>query len=133
MELPGIGDELWSLRLEHFPDRLLGQLRMVMRLGVGDALVEQPGVQFVKVLEAQPRREEALANQSNLVLDLTLLPARCRRTDAATVGASSTHSSRWGRHPVAGTSGRSGRRPDSHSRAGTLRWDRVRLPSKPGR
>src|SRR6202050_1972154 len=80
IELPGIGDELWSLRLEHFPDRLLGQLRMVMRLGVGDALVEQPGVQFVKVLEAQPRREEALANQSNLVLDLTLLPARCRRT-----------------------------------------------------
>src|SRR5580698_10976060 len=52
---------------------------MVMRLGVGDALVEQPGVQFVKVLEAQPRREEALANQSNLVLDLPLLPARCRR------------------------------------------------------
>jgi hypothetical protein len=25
------------------------------------------------------------------------------------------------------------RRPDSHSRTGTLRWDRVRLPSKPGR
>ena len=43
-----------------------------MRLGVGDALVEQPGV-----LEPQPRREEPLADQSDLVLDLTLLPARC--------------------------------------------------------
>jgi hypothetical protein len=41
--------------------------------------------------------------------------------------------SRWGRHPAAGTWWRSGRRPDSRSRTGTLRWDRVRLPSKPGR
>jgi len=49
-----------------------------MRLGVGDAFVEQPSVQFVKVLEPQPRREEALAHEPNLVLDLALLPARCR-------------------------------------------------------
>ena len=42
-----IGNELRPLRLEHLPDRLLGQLRMAMRLGVGDALVEQPGVQLV--------------------------------------------------------------------------------------
>jgi hypothetical protein len=51
---------------------------MAMRLGVGDALVEQPGVQFIKVLEPQPGREEPLADQPDLVLDLTLLPARCR-------------------------------------------------------
>src|ERR1700732_3840762 len=73
-----IGNELWSFRLEYLPDRLVGQLRMTMRLGVGDALVEQPGVQFVKVLEPQPRREEPLTAQPDLVFDLTLLPARCR-------------------------------------------------------
>src|SRR6202171_4214828 len=74
-----MGSELWPLRLEHLPDRLVDQLRMAMRLGVGDAFVEQPGVQLVKVLEPQPGREEALAHQPDLVLDLPLLPARCRR------------------------------------------------------
>ena len=74
-----IGNELRPLRLEHLPDRLLGQLRMAMRLGVGDALVEQPGIQLVVALEPQPRREEALTHQPDLVLDLALLPARGRR------------------------------------------------------
>ena len=50
-----------------------------MRLGVGDAVVEQPGVQLLVALEPQPRREEALAHQADLVLDLALLPARRRR------------------------------------------------------
>ncbi len=49
-----------------------------MHLGVGDAFIEQPGIQLVKILEPQPRREEALADEPDLVLDLTLLPARCR-------------------------------------------------------
>src|SRR5580700_1379698 len=79
IEPAGIRNELRPLRLEHLPDRLLGQLRMVMHLGVGDTFIEQPGVQFVKILEPQPRREEALADQSDLVLDLTLLPTRCWR------------------------------------------------------
>src|SRR6266568_116585 len=74
-----IGNELRPLRLEHLPDRLVDQLRMAMRLGVGDAFVEQPGVQLVKVLEPQPGREEALAHEPDLVLDLPLLPSRCRR------------------------------------------------------
>ena len=38
VEAAGIGNELRPLRLEHLPDRLLGQLRMPMRLCVGDAL-----------------------------------------------------------------------------------------------
>ena len=42
-------------------------------------LIEQPGVQLVVALDPQPRREEALAHQPDLVLDLTLLPARRRR------------------------------------------------------
>ena len=50
-----------------------------MRLGIGDALVQQPGIQLVVALDPQPRREEALAHQPDLVLDLTLLPARRRR------------------------------------------------------
>ena len=79
VEPAGIGDELRPFRLEHLPDRLLGQLRMAVRLGVGDALIEQPGVQLVVGLEPQPRREEALADQPDLVLDLSLLPARGRR------------------------------------------------------
>src|SRR6202007_1221614 len=78
-ELAGIGNELWPLRLEHLPDRLLGQLWMVMRLGIRDAFVEQPGVQFVEILEPQTRREEPLTDEPDLVLDLPLLPARCRR------------------------------------------------------
>src|SRR5271156_5955407 len=44
IEPAGIGNELWPLCLEHLPDRLLGQLRMVMHFGVGDTLIEQPGV-----------------------------------------------------------------------------------------
>ena len=38
VEPAGIGNELWPFRLEHIPDRLLGQLRMAMHLGVGNAL-----------------------------------------------------------------------------------------------
>ena len=79
VEATRIANELWPLRLEHFPDRLLGQLRMVMHLGIGNALVEQPGVHLIKGLEPQPRCEEPLADQPNLVLDLALLPAGCRR------------------------------------------------------
>jgi hypothetical protein len=74
-----IANELWPFCLEHLPDRLVGQLRMAMRLGVDNALVEQPGIQFVKVLEPQLRREETLADEPDLVLDLPLLPSRCRR------------------------------------------------------
>ena len=74
--ITGVGNELRPLRLEDFPDHLLGQLWMAMHLGVGDAFIEQPGVQFVKILEPQTRREEAFADEPNLVLDLPLLPAR---------------------------------------------------------
>src|SRR5208282_5983746 len=79
IEPAGIGNELRPLCFEHLPDRLAGQLRMAMRPGVGDALVEQPGVQLVKVLEPQSWRKEPLADQPHLVLNLPLLPARCRR------------------------------------------------------
>ena len=50
-----------------------------MRLGVGDAFVGQPGVQLVVGFDPKPRREETFAHQTDLVLDLPLLPARSRR------------------------------------------------------
>src|SRR5438094_867962 len=79
VEPPGIGDQFRAFRLEHLPDRLAGHLGMAMRLGVGDALVEQPGVELLVGLEAQPGREKALPHEPDLVLDLPLLPAggRC--------------------------------------------------------
>ena len=79
VEAAAIGNELRPLLLEHLPDRLVGPLGMGMRLGPGDAFVHEPGVQFVVALEPQPRREEALAHEADLVLDLALLPARRRR------------------------------------------------------
>ena len=44
--------------------------------GMRNAAVQQERVQFLVVLHTQPRREEPLAHQPDLVLDLTLLPAR---------------------------------------------------------
>ena len=79
VEAAGIGHQARPLRLEHLPDVRSRELGMAMRLGVGDALVEQPGVQLLVALDPQPRREEALAHQPDLVLDLALLPARRRR------------------------------------------------------
>jgi hypothetical protein len=51
IEPAGIGNEPWPLHLEHFPDRPVCKLRMAMRLGVGDAPVGEPDVQFVIVFE----------------------------------------------------------------------------------
>src|SRR4029079_5027378 len=72
-------DEAATLGLEHLPDRVLRLLDMAMSLCPGDTPVGEPGVQLGIGLEAQARSEEALADESDLVLDLTLLPARRRR------------------------------------------------------
>jgi hypothetical protein len=77
VEAAGIGNKLRPFCLEHLPDRLAIQLRMMMRFGVDNAFVEQPSVQLVVVLEPKPRREEPFAPQSHLVLDLPFFPARC--------------------------------------------------------
>src|ERR1700738_299382 len=52
---------------------------MLVLFGVGDASIEQPGVQLLVARHSQPRREEALAHYPDLVLDLPLLPTRGRR------------------------------------------------------
>ena len=74
IEAPAMGNELRPLFLEHVPDRLVRPLGMRMRLGVRNAFVEKPGVEFVIVFEPQARREEAFAHEADLVLDLPLLP-----------------------------------------------------------
>jgi hypothetical protein len=71
--------QLRALRLESLPDRAVGQLGMLVRFGVSHASVEQPRIQLLVVRHPQPRREEALAHQPDLVLNLALLPARRRR------------------------------------------------------
>src|SRR4029453_3885132 len=61
---------------------------MAMRFGIADAFIEQPGAHLVVALEPQPGREEALTDEPDLVLDLTLLPARCRRARLLHKGSS---------------------------------------------
>jgi hypothetical protein len=72
IEAAGIGYQARPLGFEHLPDRVVADLRMAMCLGVGDALVEQPGVQLLVGLDPDARREEAFPHQPNLVLDLPL-------------------------------------------------------------
>lgn len=73
VELAGVADQMRPLCFEHLPDRALRLLDMLMGAGVSDASVQQPAVQLVVGFEAQTRREEALAHQPHLVLDLPLL------------------------------------------------------------
>jgi hypothetical protein len=71
-EEASIGHKLPPLLFEDGPDRPILKLGMFVRLGVGDALIQQPDVHLLVTLEAQPGREEALARQAHLVLDLAL-------------------------------------------------------------
>src|ERR1700730_18074210 len=83
VEPPGITNEAWPLGLEDRPDCLVAAFRMRMRLCIGNALVDQPAIHLLVSPEPQPRREEALAHQPDLVLHLPLLPAPpqgCRRS-----------------------------------------------------
>src|SRR6516162_3859402 len=74
-----IRDEIWPLLLEDVPYRLVRPFRMGMHLGVGDTFVGQPGVQLIVGFDPKPRREKTFPDQTDLVLDLTLLPTRGRR------------------------------------------------------
>ena len=49
--------------------------RVRVGLGVGDAPVQQPGVQLVIALHPKPWGEEAFPHHADLVLHLTLLPS----------------------------------------------------------
>jgi len=46
VERADIGHQARTLLLEHLPDRLVRDVGMFVRLGVGDASVLEPGIQF---------------------------------------------------------------------------------------
>ena len=79
VERPAIADQGRALVLEHLPDRPVPEHRVAMPPGVGDALVQQPGVELVVAPEAQPGGEQPPADRADLVLDLPLLPPCPRR------------------------------------------------------
>ena len=58
VEETAVFNQLAAPLLEHIPDRSFRLLDVTMRLGVGDALVMQAGVQLLVGLEAQSRCEE---------------------------------------------------------------------------
>jgi hypothetical protein len=78
VEGTNIGHEMRPLGLEHLPDCLVALFGMAVRLGIGHALVQEPGVQLIQASDPQAWREEPFPDQPDLVLDLTLLPARGR-------------------------------------------------------
>jgi hypothetical protein len=76
VEPPSIGNEAWTLLLEHLPGGAPPHLRMRMFLGPSDTAVLEPGVELGVALEPRPRHEEPASDDADLVLDLALLPAR---------------------------------------------------------
>lgn len=75
IEATAIEHEAPSFRRGHVPDRAVAKSAMPVRLGGGNSPVEQPGIPLVVALHPQPRSEEALARETNLVIDVPLLPA----------------------------------------------------------
>lgn len=74
IERADIGDQARPLGLKHLPNRLVRDVGMLVRLGMGDASVLEPGIQLGVGFELRPRHEEPPSKHANLVLDLTLLP-----------------------------------------------------------
>ena len=75
IERPPIADQRRTIRrFEHIPHCPVLQLGVRRPLGMRHTAIHQPGVHLVECLEPQPRREEPLTHQPDLVLDLTLLP-----------------------------------------------------------
>lgn len=57
VEAPGIGNKVWALFLEDLPDGFVRQLRMLAGSGRGDALVQQPGIQFLVAFDPDAGRK----------------------------------------------------------------------------
>ena len=64
--------------LEHVPDGPIIELRVLGPLGVGDALIFQPCIQFGEALHPRLGPEHLVTQIADLVLDLPLLPSGCR-------------------------------------------------------
>ena len=122
VEPAGVAHQVRSFGLEHLPDGALGLLGMRMRLGIGDAAVEQDAVQLVVALHPQPWREEALAHQTrpgSRPAPSPIPTLACRRPARRDDGRTSAGSGDCSRGPCRR---RSSRRPSSccrRRRAGT--------------
>ncbi len=64
-----IGDEDWPFRLKYLPHGLIRSFRVRVRLGVGNILVGQPGVQLIVGFDPKARREKTLPDDTDLILD----------------------------------------------------------------
>jgi hypothetical protein len=78
VERADIGHQARALLFEHLPDRLVRNVGVPVRLGIGNAPVLEPGIQLGKGFELRARHEEPPPEHAHLVLDLPLLPARRR-------------------------------------------------------
>jgi hypothetical protein len=78
IERTDIRHQARPLLFEHLPDRLVRNVGVPVRLGIGNAPVPEPGIQLGKGFELRPRHEEPSAEHAHLVLNLPLLPARRR-------------------------------------------------------
>lgn len=70
VEATAIGHERGPFGLEGLPDGPVPELWMGVDLGVGNAVIEQDRVQFLEAPRPQPRCEEPLPHQADLVLGL---------------------------------------------------------------
>src|SRR5829696_450792 len=95
VEAPGVGHEPGALGLEHGPDRLVRDLGVSMSLGIGDALVEEPGVELVVALEPEAWRDEsarAPARPGSRPAPSPSRPMACRRSAPPDSGRTSAGS-----------------------------------------
>ena len=67
-----VRDQVGPFFLEDVPD---GLVRMGVRPGMGDTLIDQPGIEFVIGAKTQPRRKKALPHKTGLVLNLSVRAA----------------------------------------------------------
>ena len=86
VEVTRIRHERRTLRFERLPDGPVPELGMRVGLRVRDALIEEDRVQLLEALHPQPGREEPLAHETHLVLDLPLPDL----ADSQTAGLSAT-------------------------------------------
>ena len=75
---PDIGNQAGVLSLEDFPDCLIAHLGMFVCLGISNAAIFKPCIEFGIGLVLRARHKVPAADHADLVLNLTLLPARRR-------------------------------------------------------
>lgn len=75
VERTDIGHKATALLFEHLPDRLVWNVGVSVRLGMGDAPILEPGIQFGIGPELRSGHEDPSPEHAHLVLDLALFPA----------------------------------------------------------